>query len=209
MQSSLWCSCLSCYAGSYTIASSFVPITSPSWYCTVPLQAWIVMEYCEAGTLDSLLSLPRLGRAFTETEAAAVMKMLLLGLQYMHDHKTIHRDVKGANVLVTARGECKLADFGLSRLLKNSVDKATSLEGSINKARTLCGTPLFVYVMRKRLMRLFPMNYPSQLTADPLPPLPPSLLPSLPCTAPPRYTHGRRTTTNVTFGRWVCSCTYS
>ncbi len=95
------------------------------------------MEYCEVGTLDSLLFLPRLGRAFTEAEAAAIMKMLLLGLQYMHERKKIHRDVKGANVLVNARGECKLADFGLSRSLENSIDKATSL----------CGTPFFVYVM--------------------------------------------------------------
>lgn len=91
------------------------------------------MEYCEAGTLDSIL-FSSMGGIFDEPTAAAVMKMLLLGLKHLHSKKKIHRDIKGANVLVNAAGECKLADFGLSAALPNTLANATSL----------CGTPFFV-----------------------------------------------------------------
>lgn len=71
-------------------------------------EVWIVMEYCGAGALESIL-IDSAGRPqpLSEDEAAAVIKMLLLGLLHLHQRRKIHRDVKGANVLVTARGECK------------------------------------------------------------------------------------------------------
>lgn len=90
------------------------------------------MEYCEVGTLDSLLFGGRSGQPFSEGTSAAILKMLLLGLQHLHTNRKIHRDIKGANVLVNIHGECKLADFGLSRTL------------SQDYALSLCGTPFFV-----------------------------------------------------------------
>ncbi|NJO90999.1 MAG: protein kinase, partial [Chloroflexia bacterium] len=47
--------------------------------------------------------------------ALGIMRGVAQGLAYLHDHKLIHRDVKGANILVDKRtGQPMLADFGVS-----------------------------------------------------------------------------------------------
>ena len=46
------------------------------------------------------------------------MGMLLRGLAYMHNMRIMHRDLKPANLLISAKGQLKIADFGLSRILE-------------------------------------------------------------------------------------------
>ena len=45
------------------------------------------------------------------------------GLEYLHVKKVIHRDVKPENVLLNARGECVLADFGWAVRIRHDADQ--------------------------------------------------------------------------------------
>lgn len=93
---------------------------------------WIVMEYCGAGSLCDLMAICE--RTLDEEQIAAVMKMSLYGLEYLHKMKKIHRDIKSGNILLNHEGDCKLADFGVSAELS-----------TINaKRKTMIGTPYWM-----------------------------------------------------------------
>ncbi len=56
---------------------------------------------------------------------------VLYGLQSCHDNGVIHRDIKDGNIFVSNKGEYKIGDFGVSKVLKDS-SKAESLKGTPN-----------------------------------------------------------------------------
>ena len=51
-------------------------------------------------------------------------------LKYIHKRRVLHRDVKASNVFLTASGCVKLGDFGISRVLQGTRDKATTVAGT-------------------------------------------------------------------------------
>lgn len=67
------------------------------------------MEYVDAGSLSALVR--HYGR-FPESLVKVYMAQVLKGLHYLHTQGVIHRDIKGANILLSTSGEVKLADFG-------------------------------------------------------------------------------------------------
>lgn len=80
------------------------------------------MEYCEAGSLDSLSQKIKKRRARTgEKVLGRIAESILGGLDYLHERKIIHRDIKPSNIVVTRKGEIKLCDFGVSGELVNSM----------------------------------------------------------------------------------------
>ncbi|KAG5481952.1 hypothetical protein LSCM1_05664 [Leishmania martiniquensis] len=89
---------------------------------------WIVMEYCEGGSVDTAYDLLR--RPLSEPLIAYVCRQTLLGLRYLHERHVIHRDIKGSNVLLTKDGQVKLADFGVSTELKHTLSRRNSFIGT-------------------------------------------------------------------------------
>ena len=91
---------------------------------------YIFLEYISGGCIASMLH--RFGR-FNVELVQLYIRQILLGLEYLHREKIIHRDIKGANILIAKDGTAKLADFGASKAFpENTVTDANkSLHGSI------------------------------------------------------------------------------
>lgn len=84
-------------------------------------ELWIIMEFCDAG---SLLDLNRATeKTLTEPQIKAVIACSLNGLAYIHEQRSIHRDIKAGNLLISSSGIVKVSDFGVSTRLTDTITK--------------------------------------------------------------------------------------
>jgi class 3 adenylate cyclase/tetratricopeptide (TPR) repeat protein len=88
---------------------------------------WIVMELVEGKTLDRLL---REGR-IDLPRAVRYAREVAEGLSEAHAQGIVHRDLKAANVMVTAGGRVKILDFGLAKAYQGDVDQEISTPGTV------------------------------------------------------------------------------
>lgn len=79
----------------------------------------------------------------TEPEARGVLAEVCLGLEHLHEHGFLHRDVKAENVMVDRRGRIKLVDFGLSLPLKKSM-----LTGEFLDSQRVPNTGSLIYMVK-------------------------------------------------------------
>ncbi|XP_038586663.1 mitogen-activated protein kinase kinase kinase kinase 2 isoform X3 [Micropterus salmoides] len=92
---------------------------------------WICMEYCGGGSLQDIYHVTG---PLKEKQIAYVCRETLQGLYHLHETGKMHRDIKGANILLTERGDVKLADFGV----------AAEISASVAKRKSFIGTPYWM-----------------------------------------------------------------
>ncbi len=86
------------------------------------------IEYCDGGALDSIIV--DLEKGLTESQIAYVSHYMCRGLMHLHRCAVIHRDLKAGNVLLTASGMVKLADFGVSAKNRDMNQKRDTFIGT-------------------------------------------------------------------------------
>ncbi|XP_034754362.1 mitogen-activated protein kinase kinase kinase kinase 3-like [Etheostoma cragini] len=88
---------------------------------------WISMEYCGGGSLQDIYHITG---PLSESQIAYMSRETLQGLYYLHNKGKMHRDIKGANILLTDNGYVKLADFGVSAQITATLAKRKSFIGT-------------------------------------------------------------------------------
>ncbi|XP_062375942.1 mitogen-activated protein kinase kinase kinase kinase 3 isoform X2 [Sardina pilchardus] len=88
---------------------------------------WICMEHCGGGSLQDIYHVTG---PLLESQIAYVCRETLQGLYYLHNKGKMHRDIKGANILLTDNGYVKLADFGVSAQISATLAKRKSFIGT-------------------------------------------------------------------------------
>ena len=73
---------------------------------------YIAMEFIEGTTLQGLLAEKHL---LASEEAVQIAREIAKGLDYAHSNGIVHRDVKPANIMITAQGAVKIMDFGIAK----------------------------------------------------------------------------------------------
>ena len=92
-------------------------------------ELWIVMDYCCAGSVSDLMKATN--TTLSVPQMQLVTRCALRGLQYLHAMHKIHRDIKCGNILLNAHGIGKLADFGVSGQLCDTMAKRHTVIGSV------------------------------------------------------------------------------
>ncbi|XP_071955644.1 serine/threonine-protein kinase PLK1-like [Antedon mediterranea] len=92
---------------------------------------YILLEICRR---RSLMELHKRRKALTEPEARYFMHQTITGVQYLHQTKVIHRDLKLGNLFIDDEMTIKIGDFGL----------ATKIDFEGERKKTLCGTPNYI-----------------------------------------------------------------
>jgi serine/threonine protein kinase/tetratricopeptide (TPR) repeat protein len=108
--------------------------------CIVPIyevgeregQCYFSMKFVEGGQLDEVTQQPPI----SIRQAAELISKVARTVHYAHEHGILHRDIKPGNILLDAKGEPHLTDFGLARLVES--------ESTVTRTLEVLGTPSYM-----------------------------------------------------------------
>jgi serine/threonine protein kinase len=107
---------------------------------------YFLMEYVDGMNLRQVLNVSRLA----PKEALAIVPQICDALQYAHGKGIVHRDIKPENLLMSREGEVKIADFGVAKLVAESLEETagdqvlTASKSELTRARGTLGTPQYM-----------------------------------------------------------------
>ncbi|KAH7329182.1 PAK kinase [Stachybotrys elegans] len=90
-------------------------------------ELWVVMEFMEGGALTDVIDN---NPSISEDQISTICLETCRGLQHLHSQSIIHRDIKSDNVLLDARGNIKITDFGFSAKLTDTKSKRATMVGT-------------------------------------------------------------------------------
>ena len=108
--------------------------------CIVPIyevgerdgSCYFSMKFIEGGQLDEVAK----RQAMSLRDAAQLIAKLARTVHHAHEHGILHRDIKPGNILIDAKGEPHLTDFGLARLVET--------ESTVTRTMEVLGTPSYM-----------------------------------------------------------------
>ena len=108
--------------------------------CIVPIyevgerdgQCYFSMKFVEGGQLDEVVK----GAPMSIRQAVELIAKVARTVHYAHEHGILHRDIKPGNILLDAKGEPHLTDFGLARLVES--------ESTVTRTLEVLGTPSYM-----------------------------------------------------------------
>jgi NIMA (never in mitosis gene a)-related kinase len=93
------------------------------------------MDFADGGDLyTKIAQYKRSGKTFDEEQVLEWFLQICLALKHIHSHKILHRDLKTQNIFLTSKGEVKIGDFGIARVLQHTYDCV----------QTAIGTPYYL-----------------------------------------------------------------
>jgi mitogen-activated protein kinase kinase kinase len=109
-------------------------------------KVYIFMEYCDGGSLASLLEH---GRIEDETVVMVYALQMLEGLAYLHERGVVHRDIKPENILLDHDGVIKFVDFGAAKVIARQGGKTMALDHANGnpapgRQNSMQGTPMYM-----------------------------------------------------------------
>ena len=98
---------------------------------------YFIMEYVDGTDLRRVIQTGEL----SASEALTIIPQICEALQYAHEEGIVHRDIKPENILLNKKGQVRIADFGLAKLLDRPAARDTS---TLTKVGQRMGTPHYM-----------------------------------------------------------------
>ncbi|HEY3139342.1 MAG TPA: protein kinase [Blastocatellia bacterium] len=103
-------------------------------------QSFIAMQYVEGKTLKDLLA----DQPLSVKNLLAISLQVADALSTAHEKGIIHRDIKSTNIMITPRGQVKVLDFGLAKLMDERSVGASATQAELTQTGVIIGTPAYM-----------------------------------------------------------------